>query len=1024
VPTANDTSSFSFRWPLIALTTIVAAYVWYVVNQYGRLNDLNQAELANAAAELNRAIENAFVTVTNFKMKPAPSDDPLCDFDRDQPYLDFVPSCPKHKRALTTGVGFSQRSGLTVAKALDEKGDMDSLMFRADVVLGELSLPESFRLIFLADDRGVILYQDEPAARRWLRQLRWGEQAFRDSAAAGAGGLQIQNLKEALAEGKEAEWNKIRSMSARTSLRLGGKSYQVYLQPVTLEEGELKDFVLGGAVPNAEVLQQALAVDTYFMALLIFLFLLGSLGFPFVKLIVLDQRERFRMHDVYLLYLSSAALLVLLTFVVLGLDAYARWYSIADTGLKSLAKNLEHQFRTELSAVRDQLATYNQELSELHSRRCEYLHGNWFNKEDDTFKLPPRDRHIYLETLTWVSPTGDQKWKLTANKNAKNLSVAQRPYYRAARDKNLFQIDGNGESFFLAPDRSITDGKFKTFISMRLKLKEKFCDTETQEGDYIAVAVVKLLSLDRVSLPAGYGFAVVNREGRVLYHSDARLSLRENILSEISDGSVVKALLYAGQKGFVKSRYRERPHEFFFLPVDIHPESPADRTVLHLAVFRDLSAERVTVAHAFMTSLAAAMVFLLFILPLGISFASRFKRRHWSVWLWPHGGLVRFYQQLTFVSLSVLVACLLLSHWVGEIVFLFMPALAAVSGILVCVSRNWPAEARVKMEGSFWQTSEIILLSLCIVIVPSMTLFRLTVKHNFGKMIATERKWIEDQNKDSELALKAEERAEGYGPMVGERRVNDRNFYFNNKYPEPYDNDGSDSLDSPLVIKAHEWMDQALPIENDIAARQRYQASNKTYSPPYLFGDVGIVALVGLAATIGLLLSWIRWNTNHLFYADLDSPHVGPASPDRYEAAWNGCEMNEKILLIQIARERMANPYQRPMVIRLMNKGLLRLAPDLQPSSEEFTAFLLSKEQSIQHELQGSQRVAAHRSWRYVRPILVIAVAGLALFVVTTQPIWPSILIGIAGGTASLLTALLKLQDVILQWMKNRNSAG
>ena len=86
-------------------------------------------------------------------------------------------------------------------------------------------------------------------------------------------------------------------------------------------------------------------------------------------------------------------------------------------------------------------------------------------------------------------------------------------------------------------------------------------DKGNQDTGYVAVATVNLLSIDEIPLPAGYGFAIVNREGRVLYHSDKRLSLRENFFAELSDGSRVKATMYAGGTYDGNSRYRERPHE-------------------------------------------------------------------------------------------------------------------------------------------------------------------------------------------------------------------------------------------------------------------------------------------------------------------------------------------------------------------------------------------------------------------------------------------------------------------------------
>ena len=76
----------------------------------------------------------------------------------------------------------------------------------------------------------------------------------------------------------------------------------LYLQPLAIEIGGAPKLILGGAVPSRMVVRDALAIDTYFTAALVFLVLIGLLGFPFVKLTSLDRHERFRLRDVALLY--------------------------------------------------------------------------------------------------------------------------------------------------------------------------------------------------------------------------------------------------------------------------------------------------------------------------------------------------------------------------------------------------------------------------------------------------------------------------------------------------------------------------------------------------------------------------------------------------------------------------------------------------------------------------------------------------------------------------------------------------
>src|SRR5215207_4111778 len=79
-------------WRLsIALLAAAGAYAWFVTAQYARLNDLNQRELANAAAELKRTLENAVETVTRFTPPVKGESRALCKFDADQPYLTLDP---------------------------------------------------------------------------------------------------------------------------------------------------------------------------------------------------------------------------------------------------------------------------------------------------------------------------------------------------------------------------------------------------------------------------------------------------------------------------------------------------------------------------------------------------------------------------------------------------------------------------------------------------------------------------------------------------------------------------------------------------------------------------------------------------------------------------------------------------------------------------------------------------------------------------------------------------------------------
>ena len=1029
MPTAEDTDSFSFRRPIIIVATLLALYAAYVFIQYRRLNSLNQRELGNIAAELSRAFETAIGTVKSVEgkldSKTGPSRE--CLFDQDQPYLEFFPDCVKAAGFLGDAVDVKTAKGLAIAEKTINKNSVE-LRFRGDAVLGELFLPDSFRLLLLVGDDGQVLFQDEPERRQWRRWLRWGER-FTDATADKASAVRIQNLSAALPEGGEAEWKKLRSTTSQTTLSFGGDWYQVYTQPVSLAAD--KALTLVGAVPAEQLVWKALAVDTYFLVLLVFLLLIGVSGIPFVKLIALDKRERFRMRDVYLLYLSSAALLAVLTFVVMGVDASREWGKFTDAGLKPLAEDLRNQFQKEVGAVRDQLADYDHSLSKSPPRKCSTwdAFSDWFNtpKQDGSpLPLSIKDRGIYVETAAWLSPGGTQVWKATANKIATKLSVAQRQYYQAVRDGYLYKMGTSGKEFFISPGRSISDGKFKTFISMRSENKE-LCGEDMPKDRYTAVAIAKLLSLDRVPLPAGYGFVIVNREGGVLYHSDSRLSLRENFFSEISVASTVKALMYAAhaqshsQQEPLRGRYRERPHTFWMEPLGIRLQSDDTTEALHLVVFRDRSIGIAMVAHALVIGIAVTVIVLFGVVLLAIPLIPQLRKR--SVWLWPHGGLPHYHRNLALAFGSVLIAALVLSRWFPGIAFL-LPLATVVAGVGVALSQN-PKTERKKMQDWKWHDAEILLMALCIVIVPSATLFRLTLNHHLGRLIVTERKWIQDQKEDLELAIRAEERAEGYPEWIGDRTVMARQTYFFED-PPPYKSEGKQSVisSSSMTTTVHGWFDGVLPTENDIITRYRYQDSSADDSPASILPGIGVMGFAGMVVTLGLLWFWVRWNTRGIFYADLESSAPAPLdNSGKCVEAWNRFNDEERILLLQVSRERIANPRQKPLVSNLLDSGYLRLAPDLKPATEEFAGFLRGKEREMKKELRDSEKVSAQHSWRYVRLILFIGLIGLGLFLGATQPGWQSALLGFASATTGLLSAAFKLQDTVLQWIK-KSPAG
>jgi hypothetical protein len=1090
----------SYRWLIITLGVAAGVYAWYATNQYYGLNDLNQRQLSNVGAELKDAVDIAVVNVEVFNRRWQESAgqttgqtrqvcDFVSDFVKSQPYLELR-ACEADGRSDSTpsNTVTSVKAIVDPTLTIEASGGgapRQRFRYRTDKLLRELAFLESFALIFIATDKGEVLYEDAPARRQWLRYLRWDEQTFRDTQAERPPTLHVGDLQQVL--GGQATWNTLRSVSSRTSITLGGTTHQLYLQPLTLEGDQRINLIIGGAVPRSFVVRDALALGAPLLGILVFVLLLAVLGFPFVKLACLDPHERFTLRDIKLLYVSAGALLVLFTCASLALDGYVRWHVEADRGLEMLAGRLESSFLTELKAIRDQLSKYDADVKAIDLPCDKWdVRTNWFrNVKPDGLGWPS---DVHLKTVAWIEPGGPQIWKSTADAVPGKLSVGNRVYFRAVRDGNLFTIDGQRPAIFVGPDRSITDGKFYTFVSMPSAIDHTRCAQPewSTSGLPVLAATAQLLSLDRQVLPAGYGFTVVNREGRVLYHSDARLSLRENLYEELSEGARARAMIYAASRARLDTRYHGRPHTFFLRPIGLpRAGDEAAETRFYLAAFRDTSVEQALVGHVFVVGLFGPMALLLIMSGAVLAFLGRASRytnpapvdgapsrkskrgpdavqhdewppaaQNWSAWLWPHRGLEHIYKRQAIAFLSLLIVSTgIYSHYGTVVPFLLSAVLAPILGVLIY--RYWKPQkgTRGSLSNSIWQRASVLLVLVCMIVVPSAALFRLALSHEFAKLILTEREWITAQRDDWLRAARVEALENGYAEQRFEQLKTARGKYVG-CVPSPFDAEeptveapsSVDSCPAPsasaayvrslaklepmgmgvTVVEALRWFDEMLPIENEILARQHFQPYADMYSPdgtilPW-FRASGI-AFGGFALTLGLLTWWISWNSNHVFLADLDASGRTPTGTCEQIWARYSSRRDAQMVLLQLSRERIANPHQRRIIKELLDDGVLDLKPDVQPFSAEFDEFVRNKALQSKADIQQWEDVNVPHSWRYGRLILVALVAGIGFFLIATQPGLQSSVMTIATGITGLVTAGSKLRDALTTWIARKGTS-
>lgn len=1002
----------SYRWAVSALAIILVAYGGYVFKQVGDLHELNQHELAHAVREVEQTAVSAVTTVNNSK------DDNLCSFDADQPYLALDPSmkCDQAKIAGQYELKL-ENDGLSVKSTGTAEA---AFRLQLDRILAELTFPESFRLVFLAKPSGEIVYQEAPAGRQMRRLLTWHEQNLREQTPEEGEPLTIADLSKLPDSGGGAiKFENLKAAGSRFEIALNGSRQIVYLQPVRLN-GNAAGMVMGGVVARNQLFRRALEVETYSTALLAFLFLLGLAGYPFVRLISLDGRERFRHRDSFLLYLSAGSLLLLVVASVSTLDAYCRFRAAADGTLERLAEDLSGLLAVEIKETVSQLET----LDKAEARpSCEELKvvKRWYERPAEAKGLDP-PCGLYAEQIAWVGSDGRQLLKVMAEQHGKSQSVGHRLYVQAVRKDSLFRMEGAGtQPFFIGPSRSITDGKFYTFVSIPSHLEQKDCKADGMRKDggrLVAALTTHLLSTERQPLPAGYGFAMINREGAVLYHSDQRSALRENLFSDLGNAAGLRSLVLARRSGRIATAYGERPHRFHVQPFRELQAGDGLTAPWFVVTFRDVSAEMATASHVFLgNGIVFVGVVLVWCFAVGaMDVVSRLSSgvARSGTWLWPQESMAGFYRLQAIVLATLLAAAVAIwsiDQRAGRVAFLAgVVAIPFLSLAVHRVTRRF-GEPRQRLANPWWRRAELALLIVWLAFIPAVTLVGLTTDHEFGKLIEINRQWILQQRNDSAQALKNEIRAKAIPEGVARELAESAERQYGLALPAPF-HQRPPAIGWGLteITKKLEWLGDWLPLQTATAVWLRAQGFEVATAPSRWFSWWASAVLLALFL---LANGWIELSTRRLYFALADTPEAKaiPDDQSHWRQRWEELQPDQRNLLLQISRERVANPRQHEAVKQLLDASYLKLDPDLRPMTPEFGRFLDARYSEQEPALRAWESASAGRSWHYVRTPFLAAMGLIVLFAFVSVPSLQSEVTAGLGALGGAVAGFNKLRE-------------
>jgi hypothetical protein len=182
----------------------------------------------------------------------------------------------------------------------------------------------------------------------------------------------------------------------------------------------------------------------------------------------------------------------------------------------------------------------------------------------------------YLQFAAWSDGKGNQRVKWTIRGHATpfiNLADGTIPYYPAIKRA----IDDPVGAAVPAPTRGIgtqyspnTGYNITTFWGLMTadgKWVSGNVDAEERKKVFCASLVTRPISVSGPVLPADFQFAIVDKDGLVIFHSDFTRNLRENFFAETDQDMQIRSRVQMRAEGALGANYMGRSHRMYIRPM-------------------------------------------------------------------------------------------------------------------------------------------------------------------------------------------------------------------------------------------------------------------------------------------------------------------------------------------------------------------------------------------------------------------------------------------------------------------------
>lgn len=493
-------------------------------------------------------------------------------------------------------------------------------------------------------------------------------------------GIKITEINALLEKSKTmADSVLIASSSFVLDNTFAGVDYKLFFQPVQVpfytgttpveresaqnKEYGLTQWTLCGMVRADRFQRESMAVSSTFIILFIFFVVLVGLSWPFLKLLLMGRNEMLGVSDVILIIFTALLGVSLVTILLLDYHFYSiHLKDTMDNQLKSFSQQIEKNFKAELSAAHGQLNIF----SKAFRPQGEINRTNIL--QDFSFL----GTYPYYDMVFWTDAAGNQKTKWTIKKIITPfLNVREREYFKALERKRYWtqRIGNESIKFYIEPIYSWNTGENLSILGIPLDTAIPFGGNSLR----FAYLDTRFPSLVQPVMPEGFGFCVIDRDYRVLYHSDERRNLRENLNNECRNDRALQAAVYGRAEDTFSTNYMGSDCRFYIRPLQDIP--------WFAVTYYDKNLPRTANLEILSLSIELFILYeLFFFFVLALIQLIRFVRFRSNPgfrveWFWPDRKLTKCYGRL--IAFYLLVICIFIAS-----LFIFKPGVIFLIAVL------------------------------------------------------------------------------------------------------------------------------------------------------------------------------------------------------------------------------------------------------------------------------------------------------------------------------------------------------